>query len=44
MPDVLNWILGIVALISFSVLSYIIIKISNDKMVKNNEKEDINNN
>ena len=44
MPDVLNWILGIVALISFSVLSYIIIKISNDKMVKNNENEDINNN
>ncbi|MBR3617474.1 MAG: DUF368 domain-containing protein [Acholeplasmatales bacterium] len=44
MPDVLNWILGIVALISFSVLSYIIIKISNDKMVKNNETEDINNN
>ena len=44
MPDVLNWILGIVALISFSVLSYIIIKISNDKMVKNDEKEDINNN
>ena len=44
MPDVLNWVLGAVALISFTVLSYIIIKISNNRMEKENEKEDINNN